>query len=78
MAGASHAQAADFRSLSNDEIESKVLSLKRELASVRFLQHTRGISEVKPGEQNNPDPEKVCSHSGRTATAASCIRERPC
>ncbi|GAX75216.1 hypothetical protein CEUSTIGMA_g2660.t1 [Chlamydomonas eustigma] len=52
-------KAADFRSLSEPEILNKLGSLRTELASVRFLQRTRGISEVKPGEQQNPDPEKV-------------------
>jgi hypothetical protein len=33
--------------------------LKKELATTRFLQHTRGIAEIKAGEQNNPDPEKA-------------------
>jgi ribosomal protein L29 len=52
-------KAADFRSLSDDEIRSKIVSLKSELASVRFLQRTRGVAEVKPGEMAQPDPEKV-------------------
>ena len=53
-------QASEFRELSEPEILTKIGSLKNEIASVRFLQRTRGISEVKPGEQQNPDPEKVC------------------
>ncbi len=52
-------QAADFRSLSDSELLQKASLLKQDLASVRFLQRTRGIAEVKPGEQQNPDPEKV-------------------
>jgi ribosomal protein L29 len=55
-------QAADFRSLSEPEILNKLGSLRTEIASVRFLQRTRGISEIKPGEQQNPDPEKVCAY----------------
>ena len=75
-------QAADFRALSDSEILSKVSSLKTELASVRFLQRTRGISEVKPGEQQNPDPEKVPrSHNNKhiktqVAQLLTIIRER--
>ena len=52
-------QASQFRELSTPEVLSKISALKQEIASVRFLQRTRGISEVKPGEQQNPDPEKV-------------------
>lgn len=53
-------KAADFRGLSDEELLNKIGQLKLELASVRFLQRTRGISEMKPGEtQEQPDPEKV-------------------
>ncbi len=52
-------QAADFRSLSETEIADKIRDLKTQLASTRFLQRTRGITEMKPGEQQEqPDPEK--------------------
>ncbi|KAG1665226.1 hypothetical protein FOA52_011414 [Chlamydomonas sp. UWO 241] len=59
LVAAKPTKAADFTGLSNEEIVSKVQSLKEELASVRFLQRTRGIAEIKKGEQQNPDPEKV-------------------
>ncbi len=53
-------KAADFRSLSNDEIFGKISDLKSELASVRFLQRTRGIAEINPENlTQQPDPEKV-------------------
>ena len=61
---------------------NKVTSLKTELASVRFLQRTRGISEVKPGEQNNPDPEKIPKSNNnkhikvQVAQLLTIIRER--
>jgi len=58
------AQASEFRELSTPEVLSKISALKKEIASVRFLQRTRGISEVKPGEQQNPDPEKVHTRRG--------------
>ncbi len=43
------------------------------MASVRFLQRTRGISEIKAGEQQNPDPEKVRE---RDAWEAGCMHVR--
>lgn len=52
-------QAVDFRGLSDEEIMTKIGQLKVELASVRFLQRTRGNAEIKPGEQMQPDPENV-------------------
>lgn len=75
-------QAVDYRQLSDTEVLSKVTSLKTELASVRFLQKTRGISEIKPGEQQNPDPEKVPkAHNNKhiktqVAQLLTIIRER--
>ncbi|GFR42668.1 hypothetical protein Agub_g3479 [Astrephomene gubernaculifera] len=52
---------ADFNGLSNEELLYKSVTLKRELASVKWLQRTRGIVEMKPGDVNQPqpDPEKV-------------------
>lgn len=53
-------KAVDFRSLKDEEILTKIGELKKELASVRFIQRTRGIEEMKPGtEQPQPDPEKT-------------------
>ena len=43
-------KAADFHGLSDEEVLGKINELKVELASVRFLQRTRGISEIKPGD----------------------------
>lgn len=45
--------------LSDQECVNKVSSLKQELAGIRFVQRTRGIEEIKAGEQQNPDPTKV-------------------
>ena len=67
-------QAADFRQLSTPEILSKVATLKGEIASVRFLQRTRGISEIKAGEQQNPDPEKVGAKDGACRAAWRVMR----
>ncbi|PNH05464.1 hypothetical protein TSOC_008302 [Tetrabaena socialis] len=51
---------ADFSSLSSEELVEKSLILKRELASTKWLQRTRGVGELKPGEnQPQPDPENV-------------------
>ncbi len=52
-------KAADFRSLSDSEIIVKIGDLKAELASVRFMQRTRGISEILPDIAPTPDPEKT-------------------
>lgn len=51
---------SDFGALSNEELVGKANQLKRELASTKWLQRTRGVGELKPGEnQPQPDPEKV-------------------
>jgi len=53
-------KAADFQGLSDDEIFTKIGDLKKELATVRFLFRTRGISEMAPGDSSpQPDPEKM-------------------
>ncbi|KAF5842937.1 hypothetical protein DUNSADRAFT_3964 [Dunaliella salina] len=53
-------KAADFQGLSDDEIFAKISDLKKELATVRFLFRTRGISEMAPGDSSpQPDPEKM-------------------
>ena len=44
-------KAADFRTLSNVELVMQQDKLKRELANVRFMQKTKGIEEIKPGQQ---------------------------
>lgn len=61
VAMAKPVKAKDLRPLSDEELTTKVASLKRELLSVKFLQRTRGVAEMKPGEaqQQQPDPEKV-------------------
>lgn len=53
-------RAQDFSGLSNEELLNKVGALKKEVASTKWLQKTRGIEELKPGEnQPQPDPEKA-------------------
>ena len=50
----------DFASLSNEELLGKVGGLKLDLASTKWTQRTRGVEEIKAGEnQPQPDPEKV-------------------
>lgn len=52
-------KAQDFSGLSNEELLKKVGALKKEVASTKWLQKTRGVEEIKPGEnQPQPDPEK--------------------
>ncbi|GIL50101.1 hypothetical protein Vafri_6415 [Volvox africanus] len=51
---------ADFSGLSNQELVDKSNLLKRELASVKWVQRTGGVTEFKAGEtMPERDPEKV-------------------
>ncbi|KAG2430687.1 hypothetical protein HYH02_013684 [Chlamydomonas schloesseri] len=60
VAMAKPTKLADFAGLSNEELVNKSNLLKRELAQTKWLQRTRGVGELKPGEnQPQPDPEKV-------------------
>lgn len=53
-------KATEFRSLSNEELLSKIAETKKQLSSTRFMQKTRGISlDPEAKEQQQPDPEKV-------------------
>lgn len=60
VAMAKPTKAQDFAGLSNEELLAKVGALKKEVASTKWLQKTRGIEEIKAGEnQPQPDPEKA-------------------
>lgn len=84
VAMAKPVKAKDMRPMSDEELTTKVASLKKELASVKFLQRTRGVAEFKAGEaqQSQPDPEKVPKgHMNKhirtqIAVALTVMRER--
>lgn len=53
-------KAADFRSLTNEQLFDKVFEAKTQLATTRFIQKTRGINlDPSVKEQQQPDPEKI-------------------
>ncbi|MEW5303968.1 MAG: hypothetical protein WDW38_010632 [Sanguina aurantia] len=73
---------ADFRAMADEDLIMKVVELKQDLARCRFIRKTRGITELKAGSEQQPDPANmpksdISPHTRRqVAQIKTIIRER--